>query len=57
MWDAGTTCASYSSQMGGGAWGGGIELACASQVYKVNVHVYEQSGMTSPGKYCSVGRR
>lgn len=42
-WDSGSTCAAYSSRMSGGAWGGGIEMACASQIYKVNVHVYERS--------------
>jgi hypothetical protein len=44
-WDSGTNCASYASRMSGGAWGGGIEMACASQIYKVNIHVYEKHGM------------
>jgi hypothetical protein len=43
-WDSGTNCSSYASRMAGGAWGGGIEMACASQLYKVNVHVYEKCG-------------
>lgn len=43
-WDSGTSCSSYASRMSGGAWGGGIEMAVASNIYRVNVHVYERSG-------------
>lgn len=28
--------------MSGGSWGGGIEMACVSQLKGVNVHVYER---------------
>lgn len=43
-WDSGTSVVDYSRKMRGGSWGGGIEMACVSQMKQVNVHVYERSG-------------
>ena len=41
-WDTGITVAEYARKMSSGsAWGGGIEMACVSQLKNVNVHVYE----------------
>jgi len=31
--------------MARGSWGGGIEMACFSQLKNCNVHVYERSSM------------
>lgn len=43
-WDSGSSVAEYSRRMSRGSWGGGIEMACCSQIKGVNVHVYERSG-------------
>jgi hypothetical protein len=43
-WDSGVTCREYGRKMSRGAWGGGIEMACASLLKGVNVHVYERVG-------------
>jgi hypothetical protein len=43
-WDAGTSVGDYIRKMSRGSWGGGIEMACLSQMKQVNVHVYEQIG-------------
>jgi hypothetical protein len=40
-WDSGTSCVDYARRMKSGAWGGGIEMACMSQLKGCNVHVYE----------------
>lgn len=41
-WDTGTSVSDYSRKMASpSAWGGGIEMACVSQLKNVNVHVYE----------------
>lgn len=40
-WDSNSSCAEYARRMSLGAWGGGIEMACLSQLKNVNVHVYE----------------
>jgi hypothetical protein len=42
QWDSGTSCSDYARRMRGGAWGGGIEMACMSQLKNCNVHVYER---------------
>lgn len=42
QWDANTTCDVYARRMAQSGWGGGIEMAACSHVWKVNVHVYEQ---------------
>eukprot|EP01033_Poteriospumella_lacustris_P014931 gene14931-10679_t len=44
-WDSGTSVGDYIRKMSRGSWGGGIEMACLSQMKQVNVHVYERSGM------------
>lgn len=44
-WDSGTSVSDYIRKMSRGSWGGGIEMACLSQMKQVNVHVYERSGM------------
>jgi hypothetical protein len=44
-WDSGGSSVSdYCRKMSRGSWGGGIEMACLSQMKQVNVHVYERSG-------------
>ena len=54
-WDTGTTVTDYARKMASSnAWGGGIEMACVSQLKNVNVHVYEVargggSGASSKG--------
>lgn len=40
-WDSGSSVAEYARTMSRGSWGGGIEMACLSQLRGVNVHVYE----------------
>jgi hypothetical protein len=44
-WDSGSSVQDYCRRMSAGSWGGGIEMACLSQMKQVNVHVYERSGM------------
>lgn len=44
-WDSGSSVTEYSRKMSRGSWGGGIEMACLSQMKQVNVHVYERSGI------------
>lgn len=44
-WDSGSSVADYASRMRGGAWGGGIEMACLSALLLVNIHVYERHGV------------
>lgn len=44
-WDSGTSVSDYIRKMSRGSWGGGIEMACLSQMKQVNVHVYERSGI------------
>ncbi len=41
-WDTGSGVADYVRKMSRGSWGGGIEMACLSQMKQVNVHVYER---------------
>jgi hypothetical protein len=41
-WDTGTSVSDYVRKMSRGSWGGGIEMACLSQMKQVNVHVYER---------------
>jgi hypothetical protein len=44
-WDSGySTVQEYARHMSHSAWGGGIEMACVSQMKDCNVHVYERSG-------------
>ena len=41
-WDAGgASVASYTAKMAAGGWGGGIEMAAAARLKRVNVEVYE----------------
>jgi hypothetical protein len=42
-WDSKLSCADYARRMSSGTWGGGIEMACTSLMYRCNVHVYERS--------------
>lgn len=42
-WDSKLSCADYARRMASGTWGGGIEMACTSLMYRCNVHVYERS--------------
>lgn len=44
-WDSGSSVSDYIRKMSRGSWGGGIEMACLSQMKQVNVHVYERSGV------------
>jgi hypothetical protein len=47
-WDSNTSCADYARRMSNASvWGGGIEMACLSQLKNVNVHVYEHAAMSS----------
>jgi len=46
-WDSGGSCGTYAAKMSRGSWGGGIEMAVASHIKGVNVHVYERAGFTS----------
>lgn len=41
LWDSGQSVKEYASAMAISGWGGGIEIAACSQLYKVNIHVYE----------------
>jgi hypothetical protein len=41
-WDSGANPSTYARRMATGGWGGGIEMAAASHLKQVNVHVYEQ---------------
>ncbi len=41
-WDSGNSVGEYARNMSRGSWGGGIEMACLSQLRGCNVHVYEQ---------------
>lgn len=44
-WDSnGATVQEYARKMSRGSWGGGIEMACASNIFQCNVHVYERYG-------------
>lgn len=42
-WDSGASVDEYARNMSRGSWGGGIEMACVSQIKGCNVHVYERS--------------
>mmetsp|Transcript_21002 Transcript_21002/g.30093 ORF Transcript_21002/g.30093 Transcript_21002/m.30093 type:complete len:289 (+) Transcript_21002:657-1523(+) len=44
-WDSGSSVSEYARTMARGSWGGGIEMACFSQLKNCNVHVYERSSM------------
>ncbi len=47
-WESNSSVKSYAARMSRGGWGGGIEMAAFSRLYKVNVHVYERkSGLFS----------
>jgi len=41
LWDSGQSVKQYAASMAVEGWGGGIEIASCSQLYKVNIHVYE----------------
>jgi len=41
-YDGGGTVSNYIKRMKGSNWGGGIEMAAATRLRKVNVHVYEK---------------
>eukprot|EP01034_Spumella_vulgaris_P024437 gene24437-30783_t len=44
-WDSnGSSVTEYARTMSRGSWGGGIEMACMSQLKNCNVHVYERYG-------------
>ncbi len=44
-WDSnGSSVSEYARTMSRGSWGGGIEMACMSQLKGCNVHVYERYG-------------
>ena len=44
-WDSGQSVSSYCRRMAqGGVWGGGIEMAAASHLKRVNVFVYQACG-------------
>ena len=43
-WESNSSVKTYASRMSRGGWGGGIEMAAFSHLYKVNVHVYEKKG-------------
>ena len=40
-WDTGSSVTSYTAKMAMGGWGGGIEMAAAARLKRVNVEVYE----------------
>jgi hypothetical protein len=42
-WDSNQSCSEYAKKMSRGSWGGGIEMACVSNMKRCNVHVYEKS--------------
>eukprot|EP01036_Dinobryon_divergens_P028311 gene28311-37242_t len=44
-WDSGSSVSEYARTMSRGSWGGGIEMACLSQLKGCNVHVYERSAL------------
>ena len=47
-WESNSSVKSYAARMSRGGWGGGIEMAAFSRLYKINVHVYERkSGLFS----------
>jgi hypothetical protein len=49
-WDSNVSCADYARRMSmSSVWGGGIEMACLSQIRNVNVHVYEVNYGSSRG--------
>lgn len=41
LWDSGQSVKDYAAAMAVSGWGGGIEIAACSKLYKVNIHVYE----------------
>jgi len=41
-WDSNQSCIEYAKKMSRGSWGGGIEMACVSNMKRCNVHVYEK---------------
>ncbi len=43
--DSGASVSEYARNMSRGSWGGGIEMACLSQLKNCNVHVYERHRM------------
>ena len=51
-WESSSSVAAYARRMArGGVWGGGIEMASCSLLYRVNVHVYERGrGIFSRGR-------
>jgi hypothetical protein len=44
-WDSNSSVPEYSQRIAGGAWGGGIEMACLSLILLCNIHVYERHGV------------
>ena len=40
-WDTNSNIVEYVKKMYRGSWGGGIEMACVSNIKKVNIHVYQ----------------
>jgi len=50
-WDSGGSCTLYAQKMSRGSWGGGIEMAVASHIKGVNVHVYERAGFGGMGGF------
>ena len=40
-WDTNSSIIEYARKMYRGSWGGGIEMACVSNIKKVNIHVYQ----------------
>ncbi|CAE7780972.1 unnamed protein product [Symbiodinium sp. CCMP2592] len=40
-WDSNSSVETYTSRQSMSGWGGGIEMACCSQLKNVNIHVYE----------------
>ena len=41
-WDSKISCNDYARKMSSGTWGGGIEMAVTSILFKCNIHVYER---------------
>jgi hypothetical protein len=41
LWDSGQSVKDYAAAMAVGGWGGGVEIAACSHMYRVNIHVYE----------------
>eukprot|EP01035_Chromulina_nebulosa_P020727 gene20727-26871_t len=41
-WDSNMSCSEYARKMSSGSWGGGIEMACCSLMFRCNIHVYER---------------